>query len=537
MARGLDVSLAPRYATVPLHRGRNHSGWSVSANTMAFAVAIPARAPLEHRDLAYWMNRTLKELAELRSDPSVDAVHDFRVALRRCRSVSAAVAEIDPHPDWGEMRECARKVFRSMGELRDAQIAEQWLDKLVPEPDPWKLLVLDAVKRTQGTALAKALHFAERFDRKRWTELARILCSRLRKIPVDGQAARCLALERLEEAHELHRRALRTESAAPWHELRIGLKRFRYTLELLVPSLHAKWIPALKRVQDLLGDVHDLDMLVELAGESRSAGGPGLEAIVRERVDHIRQEKLQAYRQQALGITSIWQNWQAGFPKHDWPVYSAARIKATRKAMDRKPARSLAVSRIARKLCAQLRLRLPLAGPIFGEADEKRILDAAALLSGIAYQSKKKSRAKLARTFLLRSPVPPGWTFAQWERVAWAIRFQRGPEPAVGNKRFSRLSIEQQVKIRTLAGILRLAVATQRIGVASGRAVKIEALPQGLLLHLEGVEETPEIAARFARAKHLLEVSIGKSILVQPAKASPPAPASVAPQLPVVVMT
>jgi len=78
---------------------------------------------MEHRDLAYWMNRTLEELRELRSEPSVDAVHDFRVALRRCRSVATAVAEIDPHPDWREMRGCGRKVFRSMGELRDAQIA------------------------------------------------------------------------------------------------------------------------------------------------------------------------------------------------------------------------------------------------------------------------------------------------------------------------------------------------------------------------------------------------------------------------------
>jgi len=488
---------------------------------------------MEHRDLAYWMSRTLKELAELRADPSIDAVHDFRVALRRCRSVSAAVAEIDPHPDWSEMRGCARKVFRSMGELRDAQIAEAWLDTLVPEPDPGKLLVRDRVKRTQGTALAKALHFAERFDTKRWAELARILCSRLRKIPIDGEAARCLALERLEEAHELHRRALRTESAAPWHELRIGVKRFRYTLELLVPSLHAKWIASLKRVQDLLGDVHDLDMLVDLAGESRDAERPGLETNLQRRADGIRQEKLRGYRQQALGSTSIWQTWLAGFPKHEWLVYSSARIKATRKAMDLKPARSLAVSRIARKLWAQL--RLPVAGAIFEDADEKRVLNAAALLSGIAYQSKKKSRLKLARTFLLRLPVPPAWTFAEWERLAWAIRFQRGREPAAGNKRFSGLSIEQQAKIRTLAGILRLAVASERSGVASGGAVKIEALPQGLLLHFEGVEETPEIAARFAKAKHLLEASIGKSILVQPAKAVPPTPAGSAPLLPVVV--
>jgi hypothetical protein len=136
----------------------------------------------------------------------------------------------------------------------------------------------------------------------------------------------------------------------------------------------------------------------------------------------------------------------------------------------------------------------------------------------------------------LSAPVPPAWSFAEWERAAWTIRFQRGPEPTAGNKRFSALSVEQQVRIMTLAGIMRLAVAAQRSGVRSGAAVRIEALPQGLLLHLDGVEETPALAARFAKAKHLLEVSIGKSILVQPSKALRPEPAKkVMPFLPAVV--
>ncbi len=78
---------------------------------MAHAVSFPSRTPSEHRDLAFWMKRTLEELAELRSNPTADTVHDIRVALRRCRSVAAAIQEIDPHPDWQEMRDCARKLF------------------------------------------------------------------------------------------------------------------------------------------------------------------------------------------------------------------------------------------------------------------------------------------------------------------------------------------------------------------------------------------------------------------------------------------
>jgi len=479
---------------------------------MAFAVAIPTRAPIEHRDLAFWMKRTLEELAELRANPSARAVHDFRVALRRCRSVAAAVLEIDPHPDWDEMRGCARKVFRSMGGLRDAQIMEAWLCELGPQDDAVKSALLASLQREQQIAQLKALHLAGRFDEKHWSELARTLPARLRKIPADGDAARCLALERLDEAKELHRRALRTERPEPWHELRVGIKRFRYTLELLVPSLHVKWIDSLKRVQDVLGDLHDLDMLQEKISEGRARFDAELTKDWQARIAAIRQERLQTYRQFALGGASIWQNWLGSFPRHDWPAYSTGRISATRKAMDPRPARSLAVLRIAKRLWSELRVS---DAKQFADANERRVLEAAARLSGIRYTAGRKSRVKSARTFLLHVPAPPGWSFAEWERVAWAIRFQRGPHPGPANKRFSKLPVEQQTAIGLLAGALRLAVAAQRSGVTSGAAIRIERLPQGLLLHVEGVAETPEVAARFAEAKHPLEHALGKTILVQ----------------------
>ena len=487
---------------------------------MAFAVAIPSRTPVEHRDLAFWMKRTLRELAELPSNPPADAVHDLRVSLRRCRSVAAAVEEIDPHPNWQEMRSCARKLFRSMGELRDAQILEGWLQELQPEEDALKNALRDSLKQTQESATIKVQHSAGKFAEKRWYELARSLHARLRMIPADGTAARCLALERLEEAKELHRRALRTENPKPWHALRIGLKRFRYTLELLVPSLHAKWVDSLKRVQDLLGDVHDLDMLLEAVNDLKTERASYFAKDWETRIAGVRQEKLQTYRQVSLGQASIWQDWHSGFPRQDMPAYSAARIAATRAAMDPKPGKSLAVSRIALKLWSQLRTCGT--ASVLADANERRVLQAAARLSGIQQPARKKSRVKSARTFLLHTPVPPDWSFAEWERVAWSIRFQRGAEPGSGKKRFSRLSIEQQASISLLAGILRLAVAAHRCGITSGAAIKMETLPQALLLHVHGVEETPAIAARFTEAKHLLERSLGKTILVQPANQLPP---------------
>ena len=479
---------------------------------MALAVSVPSRAVLEHRGLAFWMKRTLDELGELRREATPDAVHDLRVALRRCRSVAAAIEEIDPHPDWAEMRDCARRLFRSLGSLRDAQVMEEWVGRIQPEEDSLKRILLGSLAATEDSARKKALHHAMRFDVQRWRELERALTSRLRRIPADGDAVLCLAVERLEEAKELHRRALRTETPDPWHALRIGVKRFRYALESLVPSLHEKWTDSLKRVQDVLGDIHDVDVLLELVEANRAKLAAQSSADWQTPIAQVRQERLQQYRQLALGHNGVWQNWLGSFPKEAWPGYASARVAATRRSMDSKLRRSLAVRRIALRLWSQLRARRM--GEIFSNPRERMVLDAAALLSGIRLLRKKKPRTKTARTFLLKSPVPPSWTFAEWERTAWAVRFQRGPEPGTDKKRFSKLSVEQQAGIALHAGILRLALAVQRTGIRSGRALELENLPQGLLLHIRGVEENPDRAASFATAKRLLEHSLGRSILV-----------------------
>jgi len=486
---------------------------------MAHAVSFPSRALSEHRGLAFWMKRTLEELANLRSEPNVDTVHDLRVSLRRCRSVAAVIEEVDPHPDWEEVRGIARKLFRALGEWRDAQVTAEWLNQLQPESDPLKAKMLESLFGTEKTAREKALHRATRFDENHWKNLARALSSRLRRVPLDGDAAHCLALERLEEARELHRCAMRTESAKPWHALRIGLKRLRYTAESFLPTAPAEWIESLKRVQDVLGNIHDLDVLAALLkkaaqqqhslqnGEPRHDDWQDL--IARER-----RKNLETYRQLTLGTTSVWNFWLCGFPRDSWAQYANARIRATRAAMDDKPGRSRVIARLALRLWSQLRTAK--AGELFFDEKERRVLDAAARMAGIRPVAKKGSREKSARSFLLRSPVPPSWTFAEWERMAWAIRFQRGTEPTQHNKRFSRLTAEQQSRIVPLAGILRVAIAAQKAGVTVSRSLRLEALPQGLLLHVVGVEDSPKNAARFTGAKRLLERSVGKTILIQP---------------------
>jgi hypothetical protein len=400
-----------------------------------------------------------------------------------------------------------------LGDLRDAHVMAEWLQKFHPDEDALKRQLLDSLEADEKAARDRALRRAMRFNEKRWTKLSQFLRVRIRKVPPDSAAAHCLALERLEEAKELHRRAMRTESAKPWHALRIGIKHFRYTVESLLPTAHAEWCDTLKRVQDVLGNIHDLDVLSETLGKAAANQPAEILQDWELRIENERQLNVQTYRQLALGTAGIWTHWQSGFSREEWEHYAKARIRATRAAMDPKPGRSAVMARIAMRLWSQLRLRK--AGEIFSDKKERRVLETAARLSGVRNGDQKKPREKSAKSFLLDSPVPPGWAFSEWERAAWAIRFQRGAEPSLKNKRFAQLAAEQQAKVYLLAGILRLAIAAQKSGVTKSSSLRLEVLPPGLLLHVSGAEDSPKNAARFTEAKQQLERSLGKTILIQ----------------------
>lgn len=191
--------------------------------------------------MQYWMERVLKELESVRESPEPDAVHDLRVAIRRCRSVASVMEEVDPDAAWPDMRKLGKKLFRQLGELRDTQVLEEWTKSMGPESDPVRERLLAAFATERKEQQQAALKAAERFDQKSWRKLERKLQRRSRLVPPDKLAVECLALERLEAAKELHVRALRSEKPEAWHELRIGVKRFRYTVESLLPTRYEEW--------------------------------------------------------------------------------------------------------------------------------------------------------------------------------------------------------------------------------------------------------------------------------------------------------
>lgn len=459
------------------------------------------------------MNRVLEELGSLHTSPDPDTVHDLRVAIRRCRSLAAVMAEVDLDPAWPEMRKLARRLFRGLGALRDAQVMEEWIKKFGAEDDPLRAQLLSSIESDERRLTESALRVAAKFDEKEWTRLERHLRQRIRLIPVGGLAAECLALERFEEAKELHNRALRTEKPKPWHALRIGIKRFRYTVEGFLPDHYAAWSENLKRVQDLLGDVHDLDVFAEMLEQARTSETSELSQAWEEKVSLQRHERMETYRQITLGKTSLWIDWRHNLPYGErLEAAATARLGATARATVVNPRRTGQVARIAIRVFDLLQRAS--AAPVFQQAALRRIMLAAAKLHGVGGSGGRQLSQKAARKFLLALTVPPNWTSEEWDLMAWAVRFHRGPEPKLKNG-FAKLSEERQTTVRSLAGLLRLARALRKCGLESSRGMRLESSADAIVLSIPGLTDTAETAARLAAAKHLLESVLPKPLILK----------------------
>jgi len=85
----------------------------------------PASRALE-RSLRRALRNHKRAQRKLKPDP----VHDFRVALRRCRSLAEGLHAVDPDPVWMRLRKASKRQQRALSDLRDIQVLTNWLEPL-----------------------------------------------------------------------------------------------------------------------------------------------------------------------------------------------------------------------------------------------------------------------------------------------------------------------------------------------------------------------------------------------------------------------
>lgn len=280
---------------------------------MSPAISLPASAKARTTGLQGWMERVPDEVGRVRQDWDPDAVHDLRVALRRCRTMADALREVYPDPGWRRIRKNTAELFHLLGELRDTQVKRAWAKKLGTPGDPVRrhmLRLLSAEEKTHKKAAAEAL---DNFDRKSWRKLTRKLASKACFFPLESVVFQRQALARLNEAVELHQKARKRPSSLAWHRLRIGIKQFRYIVENFLPQRYELWSEDLKAMQDLLGDLHDLDVLRSQIRRQAERFDSALMKQWLEKLDHERKARLDEFRAKTANGNSPWIVWRAGF--------------------------------------------------------------------------------------------------------------------------------------------------------------------------------------------------------------------------------
>jgi putative nucleotidyltransferase with HDIG domain len=482
------------------------------ATTVAFATAKHAR---KKAGLALWMERVLEECARTGIDLAPDSVHDLRVALRRCRSMADGLRVMDPHPAWKEMKRAGKKVFGQLGDLRDVHVMKEWVQRLGNSNDPVTSTLLQSLAIREAQLKQQAAVALLEFDRKQWKRWIAFLPPRAAKIRTGSAPFKHLALERWTEGYGLHQRALRNRSALAFHQLRIGLKRFRYIVENFLPEQHAAWSDDLKQLQDLLGEVHDLDVLWATALQVNAFPDAQSRSSWHSKVFEERTRRIEKYRDKMRGKTSLWPVWRAQLPAGK-QIESAAlsRLKVWASFLDPDFKHSIHVARLA------LQLYDGLQRPV--DSDQRSILQVAALLHDIGRSRKEKAHHKAGYDLIRKLTPPLSWSEEKMRWVSIVSRYHSGALPRVGQKTLAGLTPGQRQEVLRLAGILRLANAFD--SERNGRIQRVEVHDHNgfLMIAAQGYSTRDRMAEKVAAARHLLETVSRRPVMVKPLRVAKP---------------
>ncbi|CAG0975529.1 hypothetical protein PLCT2_01597 [Planctomycetaceae bacterium] len=450
------------------------------------------------RDLGQNMRRVLRLHKRARANLSAANTHDLRVALRSCISSAEGMRELDAHEAWGEMRRHAKRLFERLGDLRDLQVQRRWVRKLSAVRDSASGRLLNELAARKTPALRRARRALKRFDRRAWRQWAGLLSKRATQVPPGDLSFGQLALRRWADAEALHFVALEKRTRADYHALRIAIKRFRYTVESFLPELAAHLSKDLVRVQDVLGEVHDLDVLDALV---KKALRPGACKRWRHHLEREIQQRIIRYRKLTMGERALFSAWRAALPGDDRLHDSAvAWLAAWAHFHDPRAVHTARVARLSLQLfdaLAAARLRDP-----FHDAKARAKLEASSFLFEIGTTPKRTAR------MIREIAAPVGWSRYEMDYIADIVRHRAGRR----HVRYAARPQEQRQAISRLAAVLRLAITLEKAGV---QGLSLEVSPEAIVVRAEGFEETSAAAQDVAAAKKPLEATLDRLVLVK----------------------
>jgi hypothetical protein len=291
------------------------------------------------------------------------------------------------------------------------------------------------------------------------------------------------------------------------------VKKLRYVVENFLPKMHEQTADQMKSVQDVLGEIHDLDVLWDTALHIRAFEMPDERLRWAERIAEERRQRVENYRQQAQGPESIWLKWRALLPDERRAERATMRrLHSWATVLDPDSAHTRRVSALA----VQLYDGLARVGmfPANGSASRQWLL-AASMMHDVGKKKGDKGHQRRTQRKIEKIELPYGWTDEQLKLIALIARYHRGDWTAVTRAELGGLRAASVRAAQKIGGVLRLADALDYTHDGAIQRIEVTRSGAGITVLAEGLQDDSRLAEKIAAARHLLEIRCGVAVLVR----------------------
>lgn len=219
-------------------------------------------------------------------DGSSDAIHNGRIATRRMRTVLPLLAGRLTPSDLEHFRRTLKRLTRRLGRARDLDVQLELLDELEPAAPntgedvqslraQWRSdrersirRLVKTMERLRVESVLEALRRAASGERVRMFAIRRHVSA----APLWENAVTAQLRELAGRVAEAVDRAGGAMFPKRLHGARVSIKKLRYAMEVATATGAAKLeeaVASMRKAQQILGRLHDLDMLGEALRHTR----------------------------------------------------------------------------------------------------------------------------------------------------------------------------------------------------------------------------------------------------------------------------
>ena len=503
------------------------------------------------------------EIAGVRADDDIEHVHRMRVASRRLRAALPLFAECFPEKGYRSWTKQIKTITRALGAARDTDVQIAFLKKYLkaqagpqgsaqgPEEaaragDPVAAHLL-RLQKQRGVFQKKVVAVLDELDRSQVLPALRAACALPEETVKRRKRERFAGILPV-AAGRIGRRQEAIGRYEPYvhnpdaifehHAMRIAAKKLRYTLEAYAPLYRRdlkKPIARIKRLQDLLGDIHDCDVWIEQVSlavvkqrgrRHPQAGSPGaaISAIapLRRLLSNREKRRARLYRifvryWESLARNGFWENLAATAVSGQRTAFCHCRTlpaKEEREAFVRLSATAPDYEIHSRTVTAlSLRLFDELATLHGLSRRDRTLLSYAATVHDIGWVHGQAGHQKESMEMILSSPSLPVPVREQGI-VALVAGLHGGKAQGRPEGFFSLLTPADQKKVRTLAALLRVADGLDYLHAGNVTDLSCTVRIHDILCTISGTGDLSVETGRAMRKSDLFSEVFGKPLVI-----------------------